>query len=225
MIFTTNEKSTAAPGICRRRYCLLGEECAVKKRTDLHNFHFNVWCERLGDEPLRKAFCDAAHPPSEICTRSFDASNVDSLSGDRSPETPQPVHVVDSRGACARLPRRHLSCGRLRGAAVHHCSCLDPQRLVRRTLWLISSSSKSVSGCTAKSTSLRQEFHCVSVFAGKCFLLLAVCFAIVFLTRPSFEVRTLCNCSPVVVQPALWRASSTMMSGTSHKRARPGQVR
>ena len=74
----------------------LGAECAPKEGTGHHNFHFNVWCERLGDHPLRKSHCDAARPPNEVCTRSFDASNVKKLSGDRSPETPQPVLIVDS---------------------------------------------------------------------------------------------------------------------------------
>ena len=183
MNFTTNEKSTAAPGICRRRYCLLGEECGVKKRTDLHNFDFNVWCERLGDEPLRKAICDAAHPPSEICTRSLDASIAKNLS----------VHVVDSRGACARLPQRHLSCGRLRGAAVHHCCCLDPSAacpshsvadfvIVKICLWLTR-------------VPHREEYFCwtrISLFVGICWELFFVVdrvFAIVFLIRSSsFEV-------------------------------------
>ena len=96
MNFTTNEKGTASPALSRRRSYLLDEECELKKRTGHYNFHFNVWCERLGDEPLRKAYCDAARPPNEFCTRSFDALSVKNLSADHSPETQQPVPIVDS---------------------------------------------------------------------------------------------------------------------------------
>ena len=59
--------------------------------------------------PLRKSHCDAAHPPNEVYTRSFDASNVKNHSSDRSPETPQPVlwthevRVPDCHNASCRV--------------------------------------------------------------------------------------------------------------------------
>ena len=126
--------------------------------------------------------------------RLFDASNVNGLSGGRSPEAPQPVHDVDSRGACARLPQRHLTCGRLRGAAVQHCCCLDSAAcqphsvadfiIVKICLWLTRVPHREV--LTARSTSLGKVLHCLSVFTGRCFWLLAVCSHFVYTIKVAF---------------------------------------
>ena len=165
-------------------------------------------------------------------TRSFDALNIGGLSGDRSPEAPQPVHDVDSRGACARLPQRHLSCGRLRGAAVQHCCCLDSAAcpshsvadfiIVKICLWLTRVPHRKV--LTARRTALGKVLHCSSVFTRSFFWLLAVFSHFVHTFKLLGDARS-ATVRLFLHAYALRRASATMLSGASHKRARPGQVR
>ena len=160
---------------------------SMKSATCKRELTFTTSTSTLGATVLATTLCGKRtampHADRMNCTRSFNASIAKNLS----------VHVVDSRGECARLPRRHMSCGRLRGAAVHHCCCLDPSAacpshsvadfvIVKICLWLTR-------------VPHREEYFSwtrISLFVGICWELFFVVdrvFAIVFLIRSSsFEV-------------------------------------
>ena len=130
---TTNEKSTAAPGLCRRRCYLFGEECALKLRTGHDNFQFgNVFATSIFG---KRTTTPHAHQMDSARAHSTSRTSATSLATAR----PRRRNLSLSWTHEVRVPQCHTASCR-----VSVCWCLPsnivvawtPQRLARCAMWL-----------------------------------------------------------------------------------------